>query len=325
MDKLLTALRENLNALPLTEQQKQTIMNNMAPLIREKDERLTFMQNRTLKDKNIAINLLNQVIEDMQEQKEEVNKANKILTQQKQLLEEQSRQLRESLERLEMSYEELEQFSYIASHDLRSPLRTIASYAQLLQRRYGGELDETADEFLAFIISGAQQMNDIISDLLAYSGIQEKKDQFAPIDLNEILCQVRFNLHAEIEETQARIDSGPLPADLLASKSGMLQLFQNLIGNSIKFRGIQPPEVRISAQPQGAGWQFSIQDNGIGLDETYRKKAFLPFQRMSDRSLPGSGIGLAICKKVVKLHRGKIWYESREGEGTTFYFTIAVD
>jgi light-regulated signal transduction histidine kinase (bacteriophytochrome) len=283
------------------------------------------MQTRTLKDKNIAVNLLNQVIEDLQRQKEEVNRANQILTEQKQLLEEQSRQLRESLERLEMSYEELEQFSYIASHDLRSPLRTIASYAQLLQRRYHNQLDDTADEFLNFITSGAHQMNDIISDLLAYSGIQDKKDQFTRVDLNEVLCQVRFNLHTEIEETQARIESDTLPADVLASKSGMLQLFQNLVGNAIKFKGKQQPEVQISAQQELNNWQFQIRDNGVGLDEAYNKKAFLPFQRMSDRSLPGSGIGLAICKKVVKLHGGDIWYESREEGGTTFYFTIALD
>lgn len=325
MDHLLKVLKSQIDDLPLTEEQKQGVLANLEPLIKEKQERLSFMQRRTLKDKNIVINLLNQAIEDLKKQQEEVHYKNQILEEQKQLLEIQSHQLRESLERLEMSYEELEQFSYIASHDLKSPLRTIASYAQLLQRRYNGRLDDTADEFLQYIVSGAHQMNNIIKDLLAYSDIQGSNNgSFAAIDLNHVLDQVRFNLHTEIKETQAQIHTEYLPHDLRASQSGMLQLLQNLISNAIKFRGNRQPLIRITANQLDKHWEFEVQDNGIGLDETYHEKAFLPFQRMSDHALPGSGIGLAICKKVVKLHRGKIWYKSRLGQGTTFYFTIPV-
>lgn len=324
MDQLLKALREQIQKLPLGEEQRQEVLSNLEPMILDKQKRLSFMERRTLKDKNIVINLLNQAIEDLKKQQKEVRRKNEILEEQKLLLEAQSRQLRESLERLEMSYEELEQFSYIASHDLKSPLRTIASYAQLLQRRYQEQLDDNANDFLEYIVNGAHQMNNIIKDLLAYSGVQGSTGQFVPVDLNLLLDQVRFNLHTEIEETQAVIQTANLPGKLRSSQSGMLQLLQNLVSNAIKFRGSERPLIYIAAHRKSDHWQFEVQDNGIGLDENYRDKAFLPFQRMSDRSLPGSGIGLAICKKVVKLHRGQIWYESRLGKGTTFYFTIPV-
>lgn len=322
MDKLEQQLQSKLADLSISESEKEKLLDSIRPLIREKQERLEFMQARMLKDKNIAINLLNQAIDDLRAKQEEVQEANRVLLEQKQLLEEQSLQLRENLLRLEMSYEELEQFSYIASHDLRSPLRTIGSYAQLLQRRYGRQLDEDADEFLNYITSGTKQMNDIISDLLNYSFIRDQKGSFVPIDLNKILEMVLFNLHSDIEEAKARIEVHELPREIRASKSGMLQLFQNLIGNAIKFRSIEDPQVCIHCSPEGDGWHFTVTDNGIGLDEAFSHKAFLPFQRLSDRSLPGSGIGLAICKKIVKLHGGQIWYESRPGAGTIFHFTI---
>jgi light-regulated signal transduction histidine kinase (bacteriophytochrome) len=221
-----------------------------------------------------------------------------------------------------MSYEELEQFSYIASHDLKSPLRTIASYAQLMQRRYGGKLGEDADEFLQYITSGARQMNEIIKDLLEYSFVQKQEDTFSVIDLNEVMEIVRFNLHMELSDANAILDIGPLPEKLNASKSAMIQLFQNLVGNAIKFHGEGQPEIRVAGKQEAGHWLFWVEDNGIGLDERFSKKVFLPFQRLVARDLPGSGIGLAICKKVVRLHRGDIWYESRPGGGTTFYFTI---
>ncbi|PHN03881.1 sensor histidine kinase [Flavilitoribacter nigricans] len=322
MDDLKTTLGKILAELAIDPAVQERICSAFIPVLEKNQERLDFLNARTLKDKSIAINLLNQAIDDLQKKQEEIEEVNQTLLLQKLQLEEQSRQLRESLDRLEMSYEELEQFSYIASHDLKSPLRTIASYAQLLQRRYGGQLGEEADEFLQYITSGARQMNDIIKDLLEYSFIQEQKEMFADIDMNEIMGMVKFNLHSELADTQTQLHIGPLPSVMQASKSGMVQLFQNLLSNAIKFQSEEPPEIRITAEDVDTHWKFTVKDNGIGLDESFSKKVFLPFQRLTDRSLPGSGIGLAICKKIVKLHRGEIWYESRPGDGTTFYFTI---
>lgn len=325
MDNLKEALIQKLDELRINQEQRELLIASFFPILEKQQERMEFLHTRTLKDKNIAINLLNQAIEDLQEKQEEIEEVNQTLLQQKQQLEEQSRQLKESLERLEMSYEELEQFSYIASHDLKSPLRTIASYAQLMQRRYQGQLGEDADEFLQFITSGAKQMNEIIKDLLEYSFIQKQEEKFSAIDLNEVMDIVQFNLHSELSDTGAILHVDPLPSDLKASKSAMVQLFQNLVGNAIKFHSDQQPEIQVTAEQKAKYWQFLVKDNGIGLDERFSKKVFLPFQRLADRDLPGSGIGLAICKKIVKLHRGDIWFESRPGAGTTFYFTLAAD
>lgn len=323
MDRFIKQISDKLSVLSLSKEEKENFLQSIFPIVQEQQKRIDFFHTRMLKDKNIAINLLNQAIDDLQVKQEQIQQVNQTLVKQKQLLETQSEQLRESLEKLEMSYEELEQFSYIASHDLRSPLRTIASYAQLLQRRYGNKLDQDGDEFLSFIVSGVKQMNSIISDLLDYSFIRDQKESFESIDFQEILGMVQFNLQSEIKESNALIEVGTLPDGLIASKSGMLQLFQNLIGNAIKFRGDRQPHIRISAQEENAQWQFTIADNGVGLDEQYANKVFLPFQRLEKNTLPGSGIGLAICKKIVKLHQGTIWYNSQPGEGTSFYFTIS--
>lgn len=322
MENIKETLKRKLDKLAIGPAEKEAIQKALYPVLERNQERMEFLHTRTLKDKNIAINLLNQAIDDLQAKQQEIEAANQTLLLQKQQLEEQSKQLRDSLDRLEMSYEELEQFSYIASHDLKSPLRTIASYAQLLQRRYNGALDKDADEFLAFITSGARQMNDIIRDLLEYSFIQKQKDHFQTIDLNAVLDIVRFNLQTEAESAGARINNTPLPTAFRASKSGMIQLFQNLVGNAIKFRSHRPPVIEIGWERLPDAWQFQVRDNGIGLDERYSNKVFLPFNRLADQDLPGSGIGLAICKKIVKLHHGDIWYESEPGKGAVFYFTI---
>lgn len=315
-------LIKKLDSLSIREEDKRSLIDFIRPIIQDRQERMDFLHNRTTKDKTIAINLLNQAIADLENKQEQIQQANQTLREQKEMLEMQSQQLRENLEQLEMSYREVEQFSYIASHDLRSPLRTIASYAQLLQRRYHHLLDDDADDFLNFIVSGAIQMNEILKDLLAYSRVGEPEELFTNTNLNRVIDIVRFNLHTEIQEQQAQIDTEPLP-EIHASKSGMLHLFQNLIGNAIKFRSEQRPHIQISARHNRRHWHFSVADNGVGLDETLHHKAFLPFQRLNDRSLPGSGIGLAICNKIVKLHKGRIWYERRPGGGTVFHFTLA--
>lgn len=299
--------------------------------------RMDFQMKRTLKDKSIIINLLNKTIEDLRtqqhiveqanielsRQKAEIEAKNIELQSQKQVVEEQSLTLANNLRELEMSYNELEQFSYIASHDLKSPLRTIASYAGLLKRRYVDTLDHDAHEFVDFIVKGASHMNDIIGDLLVFSNSGKNYD-ITEIDLNETLSMVKHNLQLEIAESDATIIYGPLPS-LKAHRSGILQLFQNLIGNAIKFKGTIPPVVTILARQEDKYWHFEVADNGLGLDENYQHKAFLPFQRINHLDLPGTGMGLAICKKVVKKHHGEIWYVSKPGQGTTFHFTVAFE
>ena len=324
MEHLKKILKQQLEELAIGHEQQEQLFKLFFPHLENHQARIDFMHVRMQKDKSIAINLLNQAIEDLQEKQEQIEEVNQTLLVQKQQLEIQSKQLRESLERLEMSYEELEQFSYIASHDLKSPLRTIASYAQLLQRRYHDQMGEEANEFLQFITSGAKQMNNIIKDLLEYSFIRKQKENLSSIDLNEIMEIVEFNLRSDLKEAGAVLKIGSLPTELKASKSGMIQLFQNLVSNAIKFQSELKPEIRIDANLQSGYWQFRVQDNGIGLDERYSNKVFLPFQRIEARDLPGSGIGLAICKKIVKLHRGDIWYKSHPGAGTTFFFTLPI-
>ncbi len=247
-------------------------------------------------------------------QKEELKK-------QKRIIEEKSFKLSENLKKLELSYNEMEQFAYIASHDLKSPLRTISNFAQLLKRRNYDMLDDASREFVDFIVSGAKQMHEVICDSLEYSRIGNDEHSFEKANLNDILSIVRFNLKREIEENEACIQSDKLPI-LTVNKTSILQLFQNLLSNAIKFRQEETPCIRISCKQHGEGYEFAVSDNGTGMDEEYQHKAFLPFQRLNDRHKPGSGIGLAICKKIVKMHDGDIRFKSKRGEGTTFIFTL---
>ena len=252
--------------------------------------------------------------------------ANEQLLQQKNLLQEQSEMLTKNLHALQMSYSELELFSYIASHDLKSPLRNIGSYAQLLKRRYQGKLDTEADEFIDFIVDNAQMMNSIISDLLIYSRVDRDKD-LVKVNFNRLIELVQHNIREMILENNVKIDCGELPT-LWVHRSSMIELFQNLIENAIKFRTAQNPYIHIDAHIRETDgfWQISVKDNGVGLDELYQEKAFLPFQRINHRERPGSGMGLAICRKIVRLHGGNIWYQkngvNNEDIGTSFHFTI---
>jgi light-regulated signal transduction histidine kinase (bacteriophytochrome) len=309
-----------IQSLTLSEDAKADLLNYAAKYKKEV-QRIDFQLKRTLKDKSIIINLLNQTIEELQLRQKEIETTNKELKHQKLLVEGQSAQLSQQLQMLEKSYAELEQFSYIASHDLKSPLRTIASYAGLLKRRYTGQLDHDAIEFIDYIIKGASHMNEIIRDLLEYAGLS-KEGSIEVVDFNEITQLVVQNLAAEIKESQAQIIIPELPT-LQAHRTGIMQLLQNLMGNAIKFRGNQQPVIELSAQEQLRFWQFTVTDNGLGLDESFQQKAFLPFQRISHLDRPGTGMGLAICKKIVKLHKGDIWYKSEAGKGTTFYFTLS--
>lgn len=198
----------------------------------------------------------------------------------------------------------------------------VASYCQLLQRRYGGKLDETADEFIGFAVDGATRMQTLINDLLAYSRVGMRGKTFKPIDCSEIYAATLLNLRLAIEESDARIACDPLPT-VTGDATQLTQLFQNLIGNAIKFRGDEAPRIHVGAVCEDDTWTISVRDEGIGIEPQYAERIFQIFQRLHGRDeYPGTGIGLAVCKKIVEGHGGRIWFESEPGKGCTFYFTL---
>ena len=198
----------------------------------------------------------------------------------------------------------------------------VASYTQLLARRYRGQLDEAADEFIGYAVDGANRMQILINDLLAYSRVGTQGKPLAPTETGAVFEAARANLRVAIEESGAEVASDPLPA-VMGDQTQLLQLFQNLIGNAIKFRGEEPPRVHVGAEPRDGRWLFSVRDNGIGIGAQYLERIFVIFQRLHGRTeYSGTGIGLAICKKIVERHGGKIWVESEPGKGSTFYFTL---
>ncbi len=225
---------------------------------------------------------------------------------------------------LARSNRDLEQFTYIASHDLQEPLRMVGSYTQLLQRRYSDKLDGDAKEFLGYAQEGATRMRELIDDLLAYSRVGTRAGAFQMVDLNALLDRVLANLRTAIEDSHGEVTHGPLP-EVEGDPTQLAQVFQNLIGNGLKFHGANPPHVRVTAERQGSDWRFSVKDDGIGIAPEYQDRIFVIFQRLHTREeYPGTGIGLAVVRKVVERHGGRIWVESsgRPGEGTTFFFTI---
>ena len=230
--------------------------------------------------------------------------------------------LQETIEELAHINAELEQFTYIASHDLKEPLRMISSFVQLLEQRYKDKLDEDANDFIRFITEGVVRMQDLIKNLLDYSKIGKPHKEFERVDLNDVLKDGIDNLRQIINETNAEIIYDSLPI-IYGDKYQLIQVFQNLISNAIKFRGIDSPLISISAKHDGKHWVFSLSDNGIGIDSKEFERIFIIFQRLQrTEKYEGTGIGLAICKKIVEYHRGKIWVESEVGKGSTFYFSI---
>jgi light-regulated signal transduction histidine kinase (bacteriophytochrome) len=225
---------------------------------------------------------------------------------------------------LEKKNKELEQFVYIASHDLREPLRTTSGFVELFQKQYKGKLDEKADTYLAYITQAAGRMKILIDDLLDYSRIGNQKE-FKQVDCNIILQEVLADLDIVLKEAGAEISAGQLPV-IYAYQTGIKQLFQNLIANGIKFRKKDTaPEIQIAAEINDCFWKFSFTDNGIGIEQEHTEKIFAIFERLHTRKeYEGSGIGLAHCKKIVELHQGKIWVESVPGKGSTFQFTFPI-
>jgi PAS domain S-box-containing protein len=231
--------------------------------------------------------------------------------------------LGQSTQELARSNAELEQFAYVVSHDLQEPLRMVASYVQLLEERYKDQLDSNAREFIAYAVDGATRMKKMITDLLAYSRVGRQKEELSPIACEAVLDEARANLEAAITESSAEVSHGPLPV-VRGNAHLLVHLFQNLIGNALKFRAKAPPRVHVSAELNGHGWVFSVRDNGIGLDQQFADRIFLVFQRLHGREeYPGTGIGLAICRRIVEHHGGRIWVESETGKGATFHFTLA--
>jgi PAS domain S-box-containing protein len=237
-------------------------------------------------------------------------------------LESKNLELQSTLVELQRSNQELAQFAYVASHDLKEPLRMVSSYMQLLERRYRDQLDQDARDFIDYAVEGANRMQSLINDLLAFSRAGRDTPERAWASLDELLDQALDNLQTGLRESGAEIRRTPLPS-LPVVRSAITQLFQNLISNAVKFRGSQPPRITIDAEPLGEDWRFSVADNGIGIDPNHFGRLFILFRRLHGREqYPGTGIGLALCKKIVERHGGRIWVESRKGEGSTFHFTL---
>ncbi len=262
--------------------------------------------SKGLKDSNGVVTHVQSIILDVTERKRAEEKLQKMLAE------------------LQRSNAELEQFAYVSSHDLQEPLRMISSYVKLLSKRYKGKLDAEADEFIAYTVDGAAHMQTMIEDLLAYSRVGTRGEPFKSTDCKATFEQALANLQVAIEESGAVITHDHLPI-VIADASQITQLFQNLISNAIKFSGGEPPVIHSAAEQRGNEWVFSIRDSGIGIAPEFHERIFLIFQRLHGiQDCPGTGVGLAICKKIVDRHGGRIWVESETGKGATFYFTIPV-
>jgi light-regulated signal transduction histidine kinase (bacteriophytochrome) len=234
------------------------------------------------------------------------------------------RELGQKMEELARSNRELEYFAYVASHDLQEPLRMVATYTQLLAERYRGKLDSQAEKYIHYAVDGAKRMQTLIQDLLAFSRVGRQDTKMAPVDCNLILQQALESLQVSIRESGAVLTYGRLPK-VIGNSSQLLQVFSNLIANAIKFRGRDKPKVHIGTATQAGEYLFSVRDNGIGIAPENAQEVFVIFRRLHTRGeYPGNGIGLAMCRKIVEQHGGKIWVTSREGHGSTFTFTLPV-
>jgi light-regulated signal transduction histidine kinase (bacteriophytochrome) len=232
-------------------------------------------------------------------------------------------ELRKTMADLQRSNKELEQFAYVASHDLQEPLRMVSSYTQLLALRLGDQLDDKSQKFINYAVDGAVRMQQLIQDLLLFSRVTTRGGTFDTVDSHSALGFAVRNLQQAIHESGALVVNDDLP-QVIADQTQLVQVLQNLIGNAIKFRGEEQPRIRVTAQEDDHRWLFSVKDNGIGIDAQYKDKVFVIFQRLHTRvEYPGTGIGLALCQRIVQRHGGEIWVESKPGEGSTFFFTLS--
>ncbi len=258
------------------------------------------------------------VVSDLSEPKrreEELRRQAELLSQARQQLEQQAAELARS-------NAELEQFAYVAAHDLQEPLRMVTGYCRLLERRYQGKLDAKAERFIAHAVEGAERMQRMIEGLLEYSRVGTRGGPLTPTDSGAILQQACADLRGRIQAAGARVSWDPLPV-VMADATQLLRLLENLIGNALKFRGAEPPRVHVSAHAREGEWLFAVRDNGIGIPPAERERIFALFQRLHPRSeYPGEGLGLAIARRIVERHGGRIWVESEPGRGATFYFTL---
>ena len=217
--------------------------------------------------------------------------------------------------------EELQQFAYVTSHDLQEPLRTITSFTQLLESRYKGQLDEDADEFIGYIVSSSRRMTDLINGLLALGRLRKAGHATTPVSFDNLLREAEISLQAAIRDSGAEIEAGPLPA-LVVDRVQFAQVFQNLISNAIKYRGEDPPKIIVRARRDVGNWVFSVSDNGRGFNQQFAERIFGLFQRLHPRDVAGTGMGLSIARRILERHGGRIWAESVEGVGSTFYFSL---
>jgi len=235
---------------------------------------------------------------------------------------ERNQDLEQTISTLMRSNQDLERFAWVVGHDLQEPIRTMAAYAQSLADNYSGRLDDDARLFIGNVLDGATRMRDLISKLLAHALASHRpQEAIETVDLNDVLEVVRANLEASIAETNAAVTNDPLPV-LKVYSSDFILLFQNLIANAIKYRSESPPRVQVSAQTGSGEILLSVSDNGIGIDPKHQEQIFEPFRRLHGRSIPGAGLGLAICRRVIERYEGRIWVESEPGCGATFLFTV---
>ncbi len=265
--------------------------------------------------------LLN-ILEDFSEEKSRLADMQKAVLNILEDLDAEKRKVEAANQELARSNAELEQFAYVASHDLQEPLRMVSSYTQLLETRYGDTLDDKAKKYIFYAVDGARRMQGLINDLLTYSRVGTRAQPLERTDSHAALGEAIRNLSSALAETGALVTNGDLPL-VLADRSQLVQLFQNLLGNAVKFHGLESPRVHVSAEARGDEWVFRVQDNGIGIPAQHFERIFVIFQRLHTREeFPGTGIGLALCKRVVERHGGRIWVESEPGVGSSFYFSL---
>jgi light-regulated signal transduction histidine kinase (bacteriophytochrome) len=228
---------------------------------------------------------------------------------------------RQAEEALRRSNDELQHFAYMVSHELNEPLRMITSYTQLLAKKYGGQMDKSADEYMEQTVTAAKRMHSFVQDVLNFSRATTADRNFGPVSMDAVLATALYELQLPIAESNTRITNDPLPT-VFGNEMRLVRVFANLIGNAIKYRGEEPPAIHIGVEERDDYWRFSFRDNGIGIEEQYWDSIFQVFKRLHGKDVAGSGIGLALCKRVIENHGGAIWLESQPGMGTTFFFTI---